>query len=414
MKFITAASLAGVVSVLALSLSAQTRDAEPLIEAIRQNDRAAASRAIGAGANPNAKNANGVPALMLATLYADAALVEALLKLGADPNQADSGGATALMWAIPDRQMARVLLDHGANVNARSTSLGRTPLLIAAASPGSVDLLELLLARGANLRAKDTAGYSPLAMAMRSADVEVLRWLTAKGLDLKNEVPAISTSATYARARPSLVEYAMKEGVKPPKDVLIRGSNWQDAGLIRRWIAQGADVNARGGPYNQTPLLTAASSELAGAETLRVLLAHGADPNVPDSEGEKPLDWAIYRSDAARIAILEKHGATRGDGPRRQPLAPPPPGGRPVDARVAVEKGVTLLLKSAPAMFEQRRCFTCHHNAVPAEAAALARKKGIPVPEDLAARNLADILAVFKQAAMPPCRRNRPFPEPSR
>jgi len=50
-------------------------------------------------------------------------------------------------------------------------------------------------------------------------------------------------------------------------------------------------------------------------------------------------------------------------------------------------------------MFEKRRCFTCHNNTLPAEAAALARRKGIPVAESLAQRNLEDILAVFRPAA---------------
>src|SRR5262249_22506199 len=46
-------------------------------------------------------------------------------------------------------------------------------------------------------------------------------------------------------------------------------------------------------------------------------------------------------------------------------------------------------------------CFTCHHNSLPAEAAVLARSKGIPIPEDLAQKNVQDILAVFRQAASP-------------
>jgi Prenyltransferase and squalene oxidase repeat len=62
---------------------------------------------------------------------------------------------------------------------------------------------------------------------------------------------------------------------------------------------------------------------------------------------------------------------------------------------------VSLLLKSAPPMFERRRCFTCHHNTLTAEAAALARRKGIGVDEGLAEKNLKDILAVLKPAMSP-------------
>jgi len=405
MQFLTTAAslrLLGVAALCAVSLSAQGNDPQqPLIQAIQRGDTPAVSRLLTSGANPNVKDDEGVPALMLAALFADVESVEQLLKRGADPNQADTGGATALMWAIPDIQKARVLIEHGASVNARSTNLGRTPLLIAAASPGSVELLNLLLARGADLRAKDTAGSSALAVAMLASDVEVLRFLVERGLDPKEEVPAGSLRLLFGRARPAAIEFAMASGVSIPKDTLIR-SNWQSPDLLKRWIERGAEVNARTGTYSVTPLLTAASSELAGPETLRVLLEHGADPNVHDTEGEKPLDWATYRADQAKIGVLETYGATRGDGPRRTAIPPPPSGGM-TDARTSVDRSVSLLLKSSssPEIFEGRRCFTCHNNTLPLEAAALALRKGIAIREDVAHKNAQDILTVFRRATGP-------------
>jgi ankyrin repeat protein len=337
-----------------------------------------------------------VPPLMLATLLSDAAKVEELLKLGADPNQTDAVGATALLWAASDIDKTRLLLDRGANVNARSTNLGRTPFLIAAGVPGNVDVLALLLKHGADLRAKDTAGFSALAIAMASADLEVVRFLVARGLD-PNDVPLAAMRAALARARPALIEFLMSRGLKVPPDILIGATNWQSPDLIARWIKTGADVNARSPSYGSTPLLKAASSELAGAQTLQVLLDHGANPNAASTEGETPLDWAIYRGDLAKKAVLEKFGATRGNGPRQQTIAPAARGAG--DPRLSVEHSVSLLLKSAAPMYEQRRCFTCHHNSMPAEAAALARRKGIPIPEDMARKNLDDILAVMRSSA---------------
>ena len=115
---------------------------------------------------PAVKGEPTVPALMLAVQSGDAAAVDQLLKRGADPNQTDAAGATALMWAIPDIEKVRRLVAAGANVNARSTDTGRTPLLIAANYPGTVELLKLLLAQGADLRAKDAAGFTALGLAM--------------------------------------------------------------------------------------------------------------------------------------------------------------------------------------------------------------------------------------------------------
>ena len=337
-----------------------------------------------------------IPPVMMATLFNDAAAVETLLKRGADPNQADSLGATALMWAVSDMEKTRRLIDRGANVNARSTNLGRTPFLIAAGYPGNVDVLTLLLERGAELRAKDTAGFSALALAMVSADLDVVRFLVARGLD-PNDVPVLAARAAFARARPDMIEYLMARGLKVPRDVLIGAANWQSPELIARWIKTGVDVNARSASYGSTPLLKAASSELAGAQTLQLLLESGANANAASTEGERPLDWAIYRGDLTKQAVLEKFGATRGNGPRQQTVAPAPRGVR--DAKLSVAQSVSLLLKSAPPMFEQRRCFTCHHNSMPAEAAALARRKGIAIPEDLARKNLDDILTVMRSSA---------------
>ena len=393
--------LLGAVALLTVSLSAQNNTAQqPLLQAIQRGDRAAVSRLIDTGIKPNVTGEDGVPALMLATLFADARCVQLLLDRGADPNQADAAGATALMWAIPDIEKARLLIEHGANVNARSSNLGRTPLLIAAGYPGTVNLLGLLLAHGADLRAKDESRFNALALAMRSADVEVLRFLIDKGLDPNDAVPAAALQLLFWRPRPTLVDYLMSRGLKVPKDMLIRASNWQSPDLIERWIAQGADVNAREAAYGRTPLLTAASSELASADTLRLLLARGANPNAETTEGEKPLDWAIYRGDQAKIAVLQKYGATRGHGPRQQPL-PPPSRDTVADPRLAVSRSVSLLLKSAPPMYERRKCFTCHHNTLPAEAAALARRKGIAVDESLVQKNVQDILAVFRPSAGP-------------
>ncbi len=210
-------SLLAAVTLALVSVSAQTPDAGPaLIQAIQRGDCAAASRLVANGTSPNVKDDDSVPALMLATLFGDAPCVEQLLQRGADPNQADSAGATALLWAMPDIDKARVLLKHGANVNAKSATLGRTPFLIAAAYPGTVPLLELLLAQGADLRAKDAAGFSALALAMRSADLDVVRFLVDKGLDL-NDMPTNAQRGIYVRARPAVVDYAMARGVASPQ-----------------------------------------------------------------------------------------------------------------------------------------------------------------------------------------------------
>src|SRR5262249_52228014 len=137
------------------------------------------------GASADVVDRDGVPALMAATLFADAKMVDVLLQHHADPNRIGPGSTSALMSAIPEVEKVRLLLAHGANVNARSET-ERTPLLVAASFPQTVSLLRLLLDRGADLRAKDRTGADALGLALRSSDVDVVRFLVEKGLDLKS------------------------------------------------------------------------------------------------------------------------------------------------------------------------------------------------------------------------------------
>jgi uncharacterized protein len=168
---------------------------EALFRAIQTADSAALKRVLGTDVNVNAKDADGTPALMAATLFADVSCIQLLLDHGADPNVTNGAGATALMWAAPDLAKVKLLIAHGADVNARSANLQRTPLLVAASYPASVAVLQFLLEKGADLHAKDRAGIDALGRAARSADVEVVRFLAEHGCDPKQaEGPGVPRS----------------------------------------------------------------------------------------------------------------------------------------------------------------------------------------------------------------------------
>ncbi len=376
--------------------AADTPAVEPLFQAIQKSDAASVKHLLERGLDANARDADGTPALMAAVLYADARCVKLLLDRRADPNATDKTGATALMWAVPDVAKVKLLLAAGADVNATSKNLGRTPLLIAASFPGSVAVLQLLLDHGANIHAKDRRGTHALGRAALSADVDVVRFLVEHGCD-PNE-PGYGTNVRYARQYPPTLEYLLSKGANVEKDALAMAAHWQDPKLIETWIERGADVNARAAPYNRTALMTATASEQAGAATVKLLLEKGADPNAEDIDGERPLDWALYRGDRDKIAALEQFGATRGHGPR-QKTYPSPEAGGIADARTSVERAVNLLLPTAPVGYQKRGCISCHSQALVAMAAAEARKKGIAINEEMARTNLKQIETSYKSVA---------------
>jgi len=70
-------------------------------------------------------------------------------------------------------EVARLLLEHSADVNARDDD-GWTPLHFAAYND-HVDVAELLLRHGADAGARDNEGLTPLDVALRTEHAEVAR-----------------------------------------------------------------------------------------------------------------------------------------------------------------------------------------------------------------------------------------------
>jgi hypothetical protein len=121
----------------------------------------------------------GVPAgafdeIHLAARNRDAAKVAALLEAGADPNLLNQkepngdGGNTPLWFAAQGTKpggvpVAQVLLGAGARIDERC-EYGTTALHLAVAW-AHLDMVEFLIANGANAHARDDNGRTPLEMA---------------------------------------------------------------------------------------------------------------------------------------------------------------------------------------------------------------------------------------------------------
>ena len=84
------------------------------------------------------------------------------------------------------RAVVEVLLQQGADVNARC-GVGRMTPLHMAARRGTVVIAELLLAWGADIEAKDTKGETPLRRAVNCGQEGVVRLLLAHGADPRSQ-----------------------------------------------------------------------------------------------------------------------------------------------------------------------------------------------------------------------------------
>jgi uncharacterized protein len=121
---------------------------------------------------------DGFTALHLAAFMGHPAATRLLLERGADPDavatSAQIGPVQPLHSAAATRELecARLLVEHGADVNARQAG-GYTPLHEAAGN-GDVELARLLLGAGADSRARKDDGQTPADLAAERGHQELL------------------------------------------------------------------------------------------------------------------------------------------------------------------------------------------------------------------------------------------------
>jgi len=135
----------------------------------------------------------GQPALVLASRGGHAAVVRVLLGCAAvEVNLAQASGATALFIAAMSNHEAivRLLLAHPAVDTERATQRGATPLLIACLTRSTAAALALLEAK-ADPNASDNYGDSPLVIARRGDNAQLLAALVAAGADVTALYPPL-------------------------------------------------------------------------------------------------------------------------------------------------------------------------------------------------------------------------------
>jgi hypothetical protein len=123
--------------------------------------------------------------LIQAVQAGDLKKAKKLIANGTDVNQTDDVGFPALSIAAGrgDENVTKLLLDAGANVNARSATLNDTALARAAQN-GNGPAVRMLLAAGARVDDKDGSGWTPLFNAALKGDAEIVEALLAAGADV--------------------------------------------------------------------------------------------------------------------------------------------------------------------------------------------------------------------------------------
>jgi len=155
---------------------------ESLQQAVEAGDLARVRAALAAGADCNARDADGSSMLMLAAHAGRLDLVRALIAAGADVNATDERGWGALLKAVYNADLDRgfagvvaVLIEAGAAIEA-PIAYGIRPLMLAAGY-GETAVVQTLLDAGADVLARNDGGLTALMMVKEKFYVDVINLL---------------------------------------------------------------------------------------------------------------------------------------------------------------------------------------------------------------------------------------------
>ena len=307
----------------------------------------------------------GFTALMFAAERGDVESGQILLAAGADVNDATPEGSTALVVASANGQdeFGKFLLDKGANPNAADNN-GMTALhyavlrglsMIRAVSyhpyiaylyrPNMPELAKALLAHGANPNARlvgspelpyfvfgvDPIGATPFLLAATTDDLEIMRAMIATGADGRIATEEGMTSLMAAQ----IVDRSVGGTTTGRADAGSKQQEMRTNEAVKLTVEAGADVNAANA-LGQTALHFAANRGLN--QVIQFLVDKGAKVDAKDKYGQTPLNIAA----GVRPPGLDARGMAR--------LGGTPSGrGNKSTADLLVKLGAKPLLPAAPA-----------------------------------------------------------------
>ena len=185
-----------------------------LIRAIKQEKIELVSQLINNGANPNAKDRNGLTILMHAAKSKNSSpeIIKMLVNFGANINDKDRNGLTTLMHAAQSEnqnpEVIIMLVNFGADINDEDHS-GTTPLMYATISENtSPEVIRMLINFGANINDNDHSGATPLIWGIESENPkpEIIKILIDFGSNLNYKDPQGDTATNIARAYAILIQ----------------------------------------------------------------------------------------------------------------------------------------------------------------------------------------------------------------
>jgi ankyrin repeat protein len=228
-----------------------------------------------------------------------------LLEAGASVNATSkSKGETALHIAIRDsrQDIIDLLLVHHVDLEVKTTDKGETALHYAAAKSDSLALVMKLLKFGAKHEAQNTEGQTPAAVALQAhnihAAVAIINMARGKRTQLAKEKDMLLKHVEKTRGRSSMTNDLIADifttTCDPDSTVLIEAIRKNDAGLVEMFLEKGADPH-RADTKGSLPIYIAV--KCADVRIVKLLVQHGADATTRDSGNNNLLQILINTSE---------------------------------------------------------------------------------------------------------------------
>jgi ankyrin repeat protein len=275
----------------------------PLLEAAARGRVSAVAALLEAGANPNHVANQGVTALVVASLPSSVEVGRLLLAKGAQVDATILPSKTTSLWqaaGLGNAAFAELLLAHGARTDTKDAN-GFTPLHAAASGLSATNIFG-----DWNRRLRELTTHRSGDQSLAPATEAVSNRLAQFQADLPAEV--LRGGGEHRRvvelliARKADLEATNANGCTP----LLTAALFTNLPVAEVLVAHKANLNARA-LNGFTPLSAAALRGDAAMATL--LLAAGANPNLADNEGFTPLHTAVENGHRAVVTVLLEHKA---------------------------------------------------------------------------------------------------------